>query len=73
MEEVKKHNSPTDCWTVFNGIVYDITPFISMHPGGVENIMKLSGKDGKLEFMRAHPAKNAEVELKKYLIGKVKE
>jgi cytochrome b involved in lipid metabolism len=41
---VAKHNSKTDCWTIIDGQVYDITEYISAHPGGSE-ILRACGKD----------------------------
>jgi cytochrome b involved in lipid metabolism len=34
--EVARHNTPEDCWTIINEKVYDISPYISRHPGGSE-------------------------------------
>jgi len=45
LEEVAQHNSELDCWTVVDGRVYNIAPFISQHPGG-RKIMRAAGIDG---------------------------
>ena len=34
-EEVEKHNSLNDAWTIIHNRVYDITKFIKNHPGGM--------------------------------------
>lgn len=37
IEEVRLHNTETDCWTVLNGRVFDITEYVQYHPGIVLN------------------------------------
>ncbi len=49
LEEVADHATKNDCWTVIDGIVYDITEFIATHPGG-DRIMKICGLDGTEDF-----------------------
>lgn len=44
MEQVAKHNSKSDCWLAIDGGVYEVTGFVSVHPGG-EEIVKGCGKD----------------------------
>ncbi|MBS3902889.1 MAG: cytochrome b5 domain-containing protein [Anaplasmataceae bacterium] len=51
---IASHNSGTDCWSVVNGNVYDLTQWISKHPGGEEAILKLCGKDGSELFNNQH-------------------
>ena len=34
-EQVGAHNSEQDCWTVYEGRVYDVTEYLKRHPGGV--------------------------------------
>ena len=34
LAEVAKHNTDADCWLVIEGVVYDVTEFLSEHPGG---------------------------------------
>ena len=41
-------------WTVIDGAVYDITNYISMHPGGKKNIIKGIGKDSTEMFHKSH-------------------
>ncbi len=48
-ETIAKHNTQTDCWTIVNGSVYDITPYVPSHPGGAE-ILRACGADGTSLF-----------------------
>ncbi len=49
--EVAKHNSKNDCWTIISGQVYDITSYVSSHPGGDE-ILRACGIDGTSLFTK---------------------
>jgi cytochrome b involved in lipid metabolism len=53
MEEVAMHNSELDCWTVIDGKIYNIAPFVSQHPGG-KKILKAAGKDGSDLFSKKY-------------------
>eukprot|EP00217_Crustomastix_stigmatica_P011681 CAMPEP_0183790740 /NCGR_PEP_ID=MMETSP0803_2-20130417/1314_1 /TAXON_ID=195967 /ORGANISM="Crustomastix stigmata, Strain CCMP3273" /LENGTH=461 /DNA_ID=CAMNT_0026035001 /DNA_START=134 /DNA_END=1519 /DNA_ORIENTATION=- len=53
MEEIRRHCTPESCWTVVNGFVFDISSYISEHPGG-ELILHSVGKDATFEFMSHH-------------------
>lgn len=54
MMEVAAHGSASDCYTAINGLVYDLTAWISRHPGGQENIISICGKDGSAAFNGQH-------------------
>lgn len=41
--EIAKHNSPTSCWLVIHGKVYDVTNFLDQHPGGRSILLKQGG------------------------------
>jgi cytochrome b involved in lipid metabolism len=51
MEEVMKHNSDLDSWTVIDGKVYNLSPFVKMHPEG-KAILAASGIDGSQIFRK---------------------
>jgi cytochrome-b5 reductase len=34
-EELSEHNSVESAWVSLNGIVYDVTVYMSYHPGGL--------------------------------------
>ncbi|MFA6523172.1 MAG: cytochrome b5-like heme/steroid binding domain-containing protein [Candidatus Peribacteraceae bacterium] len=54
MEDVAKHASAQDCYTVVGDNVYDVSAFTSKHPGGPDKIIALCGKDGTDPFTRKH-------------------
>jgi hypothetical protein len=54
LEEVSLHNTATDCWTVIDNSVYDLTSFVSNHPGGVGAISRICGVDGTETFLGKH-------------------
>ncbi|PVU87073.1 hypothetical protein BB559_006243 [Furculomyces boomerangus] len=43
--EVSIHNSEASLWVIHSNKVYDITPFVSDHPGGAEWLCKFGGQD----------------------------
>ena len=51
LEDVAQHNSELDCWTVVDGCVYNIAPFIAHHPGG-RKILQAAGIDGTEIFSK---------------------
>ncbi len=55
MSQVSEHASRTDCWTVINGSVYDITSYVPRHPGGDE-ILQACGTDGTTLFTQRKTA-----------------
>jgi len=52
--EVLKHSTGTDCWSVINGEVYDLTAYVKDHPGGANLIKAICGKDGSSSFASQH-------------------
>lgn len=52
--DVSSHDNRADCWLILSGKVYNVTDFISKHPGGNE-ILKGCGKDAT-SMMQRHPA-----------------
>jgi cytochrome b involved in lipid metabolism len=54
MAVVATHNTATSCWTVIDNNVYDLTNWISKHPGGPAAIQQLCGRDGTTIFHGQH-------------------
>jgi hypothetical protein len=54
MTEVAAANTESNCLTVINGTVYNLTAFINKHPGGDRNILRICGKDGTSAFSGQH-------------------
>lgn len=74
LDIVKANNSASSCWTVIEGDVYDLTRWISMHPGGAEAIKSLCGKDGTSAFNAQHEGqKNPASRLTMYRLGPLSE
>lgn len=73
LSEVKQHQTEDSMWTVLKGRVYNITPYMKFHPGGVDMLMKAVGKDCTALFNKYHAWVNAEFMLEKCLVGILEE
>ncbi|KNA16487.1 hypothetical protein SOVF_088840 [Spinacia oleracea] len=69
MSEVKQHQTEGSMWTVLQGRVYNISPYMKFHPGGVDMLMKAVGKDCTSLFNKYHAWVNADFLLEKCLVG----
>nr|ADB81956.1 delta 5 desaturase [Lobosphaera incisa]AEU04699.1 fatty acid delta-5-desaturase [Lobosphaera incisa]AID50177.1 delta-5 fatty acid desaturase [Lobosphaera incisa] len=69
LDEVAKHDSPTDCWVVIRRRVYDVTAWVPQHPGGNLIFVK-AGRDCTQLFDSYHPL-SARAVLDKFYIGEV--
>lgn len=52
--QVASHNTSINCWTSISGSVYDLTAWISQHPGGEAVILSICGRDGTQAFLSQH-------------------
>jgi cytochrome b involved in lipid metabolism len=70
-DEVSFHYDEGDCWVIIAGKVYDVSPFLDEHPGGIEVIMEYAGLDATSDFEDLpHPPEAYDM-LKAYLIGEI--
>ncbi len=70
LDQVKKHNTATDCWAAINGGVYNLTDWVSQHPGGADRITALCGTDASAAFSRQHSGQDRpESALTRFYIG----
>ncbi len=73
LAEVANHHSQSDCWSVIEGSVYNLTPYLKYHPGG-PRIIEACGIDasdlfsGKSAMGRMH-SQMARQMLAKYKLG----
>ncbi len=72
VEEVMKRDSATSCWSIIYDNVFDLTKWITKHPGGAEKIRAICGKDGTNSFERQHTGDGgAANQLSAYFLGKL--
>ena len=70
MEQVKANNSAQKCWSAINGQVYDLTTWISSHPGGAGAITSMCGIDGTTAYINQHKGQTQPASrLAGYLLG----
>ena len=60
-----------DAWGVWQGKVYNLTPYLDFHPGGVGELMRGAGKIVEAEklFREVHPWINWEGMLGECMVG----
>jgi cytochrome b involved in lipid metabolism len=72
LARVKANNTASSCWSIINGNVYNLTSWISNHPGGKSAITSLCGIDGTSAFNSQHRNESKpESRLTGYLLGKL--
>lgn len=71
-EEIKKHTDVQSCWCVFHGLVYDLTKFLKLHPGGYHIILEVAGQDATETFEDIGHTSDARIMADEYIIGRVK-
>ena len=48
--QLTAHRQSSDCWLAIQGKIYDVTSYISSHPGGANEIIKYCGQDATQAF-----------------------
>lgn len=71
LSELSQHTSPEDAWVALYGKVYDMTKYVTCHPGG-NVIMQAAGKDGTELFRKFHPWVNVDALIGKLQVGVLK-
>ena len=68
LAQVSQHNSPSDCYLVIKGLVYDVSSYINKHPGGSNNLISNCGSEvtGIFASIHSNAAWNL---LKNYQVG----
>uniref|UniRef100_A0A915INU2 Cytochrome-b5 reductase n=1 Tax=Romanomermis culicivorax TaxID=13658 RepID=A0A915INU2_ROMCU len=69
-DDMKAHNSAADAWTILDGRVFNITPYLEYHPGGAEQLARIAGTDGTDLFNQYHQWVSWEGMLRNCLVGR---
>jgi len=69
LTDVNKYNTKDKCWVVANNNVYDVTNYISRHPGGKFVILSKANVDVS-KYFNTH-SKGAKELWEKYKIGEI--
>jgi hypothetical protein len=70
-EEIRKHRTAEDAWLVIGEFVYDVTSFLTVHPGGHEVLLAQLGQDASAAFARIGHTPEALILSTNFRIGRV--
>ncbi|GET85438.1 cytochrome b5-like protein [Leishmania tarentolae] len=68
-EQVSAKKSADGAWCVINNKVYDVTPFLDLHPGGRDILLYNAGGDATQAFTDNGHSDTAYKMMQKYVIG----
>ena len=61
VHEVRQHSTIHNGWmTLHHSHVYNISPYLVYHPGGINIMKSILGKDATFLFQKYHPWVNAD-------------
>lgn len=73
--EIASHNTIQNCWLIISNNVYNVTNYLSQHPGGIGVISPYCGKEATSAFQTKNTGSShsgsAYSQLNQYLIGSV--
>jgi cytochrome-b5 reductase len=67
--EVAEHDSIHDAWIILQKKVYNITPYLHYHPGGITILKSVLGKEATSLFDKYHPWVNIDGLIGTLLLG----
>lgn len=74
MAEVAQHDDSASCWAAIEGTVYDLTDWITQHPGGPDRILGICGTDASAQFSAQHSGQaEPTAQLTEFAIGALSE
>lgn len=50
MCQLRRHSTRESLWLAAHGKVYDVTPFVALHPGGERSLLRHAGQDSTVDF-----------------------
>ncbi len=72
--EVAQHDDSASCWAAIEGTVYDLTEWVTQHPGGPDRILAICGTDASDDFRAQHTGQAEPAEqLSRFAIGELAE
>jgi cytochrome b5 len=71
LDEIAEHRVPNSYWIIIHGLVYDVTTFADIHPGGRAALTRLAGKDASGPFDAVNHSGSAKGRMQEYLVGQV--
>ncbi|MCH1882216.1 cytochrome b5 domain-containing protein [Agrococcus sp. ARC_14] len=74
LAEVAQHDDSASCWVAIEGTVYDVTAWITQHPGGPDRILGICGTNATDAFGAQHEGQALPTEqLTQFAIGTLAE
>ncbi|ROT35063.1 cytochrome b5, partial [Sodiomyces alkalinus F11] len=67
--ELTEHNTKEDLWVAVQGKVYQLSDFVTDHPGGIDVLLECAGIDGTETYDYAGHSDSAKVTLERYYVG----
>jgi cytochrome b5 len=71
--EISQHSSPESAWVVIHNNVYDVTDFVSSHPGGAGILLRSAGGDVSADFDAIFHSGRAKRTMEGLKIGVIRE